>query len=801
MFIKALIFHLLYFVFSSSYAGLFHTVYDVVNDTLYIAPKNIYDRTVSFGLSMYEISFRYENNTPDTTFLKEIEVDTSSTDKEFILNSLSLIEKNTVIPPNSKVTILKYLLSTRSVHTPIAAREEYRISVKIGIIKDEILFYFHPNSLADFYDEMVPKFSSKDSLALYDVPLFNMNYNYRRSLNINYDWEVGDNVNNLVLIQFNSSLLRGPFSDNVIKNDIIRNNPIYIDKISDGDSCGWIIQGEWGPNALKIYSNTVYSINDMSKPTQIENLITVRKADTINISFQGSKDDFSPIDYYEITQLCSGKNLKYKYTCVPDVITNNDTGSLYSIKLFADSSDYQIRVRASDMAGNKSEAITSDLTRYISPPVIVKWFSIVDSSGSNPQYFCSGDTLLIQLDSTLYKNAQKSLYADSICIQIATDTAENLQETYSWVNTGKFFSSGGIDYKELSNNNWKYPFTIDSFLENNRHYFIRAAFFDVFNNFSDWSDVKNVVCDEEIFGGDFELEYLYNSDEQVDSVLIRWEKQDDNSGINVYDIYRKNDISNSYSLVGRVGGDINRFSESIDSLGYSGSECYYKIKYEDKVGQSYFIGPNFQPLRCLRSPGMRWESDTLGQEESSKIYLDNFLSQYVKEYIIELNEPDNWDNRIIEIDFIGINDALGITRLEKDGFYSARVRLQFIDGLFSNWSNWEETCKKSTKIDIQTKPIETKIFLPYPNPSNSSIRFSYNVQSVAWVEVVIYSSMGQKVVELVNEYQQPGEYYVDWQSKNIKNVECPSGIYLCVINIKQSNTRILKKVNKLLLIK
>ncbi len=72
----------------------------------------------------------------------------------------------------------------------------------------------------------------------------------------------------------------------------------------------------------------------------------------------------------------------------------------------------------------------------------------------------------------------------------------------------------------------------------------------------------------------------------------------------------------------------------------------------------------------------------------------------------------------------------------------------------------------------------------YPNPFNPSTTLSYRLKDNGTVRLVIYDLKGEKVTELVNEYQQAGYYEVNW---NAKANGLSSGIYLFRIEIKNEN--------------
>ena len=66
----------------------------------------------------------------------------------------------------------------------------------------------------------------------------------------------------------------------------------------------------------------------------------------------------------------------------------------------------------------------------------------------------------------------------------------------------------------------------------------------------------------------------------------------------------------------------------------------------------------------------------------------------------------------------------------------------------------------------------------YPNPFNASTTFTYRLEIPAAIELAIYNLQGQKVSELINKWQTPGDYTYQWHAINDKGQELPSGLYM-----------------------
>jgi len=60
----------------------------------------------------------------------------------------------------------------------------------------------------------------------------------------------------------------------------------------------------------------------------------------------------------------------------------------------------------------------------------------------------------------------------------------------------------------------------------------------------------------------------------------------------------------------------------------------------------------------------------------------------------------------------------------------------------------------------------------YPNPFNPETTIQYEVPRAVFVKLEIFNMVGQKIVTLINEWQEPGRYSIDWDASQYS-----SGIY------------------------
>jgi hypothetical protein len=128
-----------------------------------------------------------------------------------------------------------------------------------------------------------------------------------------------------------------------------------------------------------------------------------------------------------------------------------------------------------------------------------------------------------------------------------------------------------------------------------------------------------------------------------------------------------------------------------------------------------------------------------------------------------------------------------------DFSYSGRVlyRLKQIDfdGSFEH--------SQIVYADVDFTPAAYNLSQNYPNPFNPSTTIKYAVPLESEVKIVVTNSLGEEVVELVNEIKSEGFYEITWNAE-----EFASGIYFYDMKAVSSNKEIsFQDTKKLIIIK
>ncbi len=75
--------------------------------------------------------------------------------------------------------------------------------------------------------------------------------------------------------------------------------------------------------------------------------------------------------------------------------------------------------------------------------------------------------------------------------------------------------------------------------------------------------------------------------------------------------------------------------------------------------------------------------------------------------------------------------------------------------------------------EVQSRPEKFSLSQNYPNPFNPTTHIKYEMETGGTAQIKIYNISGQEVTTLVDEYQAPGQYSVQWTPQGIG-----SGVYL-----------------------
>ncbi len=100
----------------------------------------------------------------------------------------------------------------------------------------------------------------------------------------------------------------------------------------------------------------------------------------------------------------------------------------------------------------------------------------------------------------------------------------------------------------------------------------------------------------------------------------------------------------------------------------------------------------------------------------------------------------------------------------------------------------DETRDQTTALfDIS---VSNQEFNVYPNPADTEVNISYSNLEAGQVNLSVFNTSGQKIIELINDYQQAGCQNITWNLNSYSNLN--GGLYL--IRLQKQNITQMKKI-------
>jgi hypothetical protein len=164
-------------------------------------------------------------------------------------------------------------------------------------------------------------------------------------------------------------------------------------------------------------------------------------------------------------------------------------------------------------------------------------------------------------------------------------------------------------------------------------------------------------------------------------------------------------------------------------------------------------------------------------------------------YIMEVRIP--WQ-------LLGVNPVIGAD-------YEFDVQVNFNNGTNTRvgqlaWNGDKNDWKSSANFgDLQLGycaglPLKES-FHVFPNPVNpkqSQAHFNYNIENESEISLDIFTISGSHVKSVLNKVLKPAGLHNEdvWDSKNESGREVLSGVYLCVLKVKDKQTGVTTKLTK-----
>ncbi|MBN1154183.1 T9SS type A sorting domain-containing protein [candidate division KSB1 bacterium] len=126
----------------------------------------------------------------------------------------------------------------------------------------------------------------------------------------------------------------------------------------------------------------------------------------------------------------------------------------------------------------------------------------------------------------------------------------------------------------------------------------------------------------------------------------------------------------------------------------------------------------------------------------------------------------------------------------------AGIEIRKIESRMIAWDG-EESSSVNAEISL---PTEHVLYQNYPNPFNPSTTISFDLSEETSVKIDIYNSLGQCISTLLNGKMPAGMHSIVWNVDENSAMPLSSGVYFCVLQIKDSQ-KTMRYVKRMLLSK
>jgi hypothetical protein len=106
-----------------------------------------------------------------------------------------------------------------------------------------------------------------------------------------------------------------------------------------------------------------------------------------------------------------------------------------------------------------------------------------------------------------------------------------------------------------------------------------------------------------------------------------------------------------------------------------------------------------------------------------------------------------------------------VDKVQKAGHYAYRLKQIDRDGKFEYYGEAEVEIAEATEFALKAG---------YPNPFNPSTTIAFSIPQGSKVSLKVFNILGQEVATLVDDYEQAGEYKVQFNASKLA-----SGVYFC----------------------
>lgn len=238
---------------------------------------------------------------------------------------------------------------------------------------------------------------------------------------------------------------------------------------------------------------------------------------------------------------------------------------------------------------------------------------------------------------------------------------------------------------------------------------------------------------------------------------------------------------------------------NLDSVLF-GSNYYCKLYYNEFASPDSVIWKNWRDTLWADYLDCTYKYDNAGNLISGlRVDLTKYTNDYRFNYSYDKNNCFNYGNNEIKLN--------GSWVPGDDYFFTSRQDI-FQPDVLGTLSNYFSTLSfAGTEVYVYYKlnpnastsvsgnsnnnPDQFKLSQNYPNPFNPTCSINYSIAKDGNIKLVVFNTLGSKVVTILDEYKQAGNYSVNFNASNL-----PSGIYFYKLEAGQFS-----QVKKMILLK
>jgi hypothetical protein len=286
------------------------------------------------------------------------------------------------------------------------------------------------------------------------------------------------------------------------------------------------------------------------------------------------------------------------------------------------------------------------------------------------------------------------------------------------------------------------------------------------------------------------------------SAIITWTADDPDSGetsLLTVDLDYSENGGSSWSSI--ATDEVNDGSHSWDVSGLSdGSNYLVRVTVTDTTGRT--DGDNSDAVFSIDSPDS--PEVTVTHPNGGGILSDSVTITWIA------TDPDLGETALLLVDLDYSADDAGswsvidsnqandgeyfwnISGLPDGNNYLVRIAVTDPTGKFDSDSSDSAFTIDNTPTSFdddgrKLKPESHALLGSYPNPFNARVNIRYQVGALgdgpSLVSMSIYNISGQRVRQLIDAFQPPGTYDVQWDGQDETGSQVASGLYLCRLEV------------------